>query len=84
MGALAMITVIRTNKSMLSKRRDKKLSFVNTSTEKAEYDLPKATAETLQGIRETLQRENKSRRLKRLIAIGVVGSILVTLLFYFN
>ncbi|WAC01463.1 hypothetical protein N7U66_15790 [Lacinutrix neustonica] len=84
MGALAMITIIRTNKSMLSKRLDKKLSFVNTSTEKTEYNLPKATPEKLREIRETLQKKNKRRSLQRLIVIGIIGGILIALLLYFN
>lgn len=42
---------------MLSKRQDKERSFVNTSTEKTEYNLPNAMPEKLLEIREILQNE---------------------------
>lgn len=83
-SAQAMVTAIKNNKDMLSKRKDKKLSFVGKASEKPEFDLPKATPRQLKEIRDNMRREHKKRRVKQIVFITVVMSvILIALSFYF-
>ena len=70
------------NRSLMSKRKDRKLSFVHTNTEKTEYSLPKSTPETLSRIQEKFTSENKLRKQKRLILIGLFTVILISTFVY--
>ena len=70
------------NRSLMSKRKDRKLSFVHTNTEKTEYNLPKSTPETLSRIQEKVIRENELRKQKRLILIGLFTVILISTFVY--
>ncbi|WP_299889137.1 hypothetical protein [uncultured Lacinutrix sp.] len=83
MGTQAMITVIRNNKSMLSKRKDKKLGFITANTEKTEYNLPETTPKKLSEIRRNIIQENKIRSIKRLTVLGVTVVILLSIFIYF-
>ncbi len=80
---MAAIQSIRNNKKLRSKRKSKGISFVTNSTEKTEYNLPKATPEKLQEIKTRLQKENKKRRVKQLLLLGVSLTIIVSVLIYF-
>lgn len=75
---------LKANRKLVGKRKENRFSFVHTSTEKTEYDLPKSTPETLKRIQERVTRENKLRLKKRLIIIGVIMVLLISFLFYFN
>ncbi|WP_290696586.1 hypothetical protein [Lacinutrix sp.] len=41
---------LKANRKLVGKRKEKRFSFVHTSTEKTEYDLPKSTPETIRRI----------------------------------
>ncbi|MEJ6793167.1 MAG: hypothetical protein QNK89_10670 [Lacinutrix sp.] len=69
------------NRKLVGKLKESRFSFIHTSTEKTEYDLPKASPEALKRIQNKLERENKSRKQKRLLLIGVLAILLV---FVFN
>ena len=76
------IHTMKANRKLVGKRKEKRFSFVHTSTEKTEYDLPKATPETLKHIQEKIIVENKKRQQKRLLLIGVFTVILITAFVY--
>ena len=80
---MAAIHAIRNNKNLRSKRKSKGISFVTNSTEKTEYDLPKATPEKLQEIKMRMQKENKQRRAKQLLLLGISLVSIVSVLIYF-
>ena len=83
-GAMLMaVQAIRNNKKLLSKRKDRSLSLVTNSNKKTEYNLPKATPEKLQEIKMRLQKENKQRKVKRLVLLGVSLTIIISVLIYF-
>ena len=71
------IAMSKYNRSLMSKRKDRKLSFVHTSTEKTEYNLPKSTPETLRRIKEKMIRENKLTKQKRLVLNVILTMILI-------
>jgi hypothetical protein len=74
---------LKANRKLVGKRKEKRFSFVHTSTEKTEYNLPKATPETLNKIQEKMVRENKLRKQKRVILIGLFTVIIISVLVYF-
>jgi|GEM_PF-821557 len=74
---------LKANRKLVGKRKEKRFSFVHTSTEKTEYNLPKSTPETLKRIQEKMERENKLRQQKQLVFIIVFSIILVSVLVYF-
>ncbi|WP_034062123.1 hypothetical protein [Lacinutrix jangbogonensis] len=76
------IHTMKANRKLVSKRKENRFSFVHTSTEKTEYNLPKSTPERLKRIQEKFTRENKVRKLKRLLLIGVFTVILMTTFVY--
>lgn len=80
---MAAVQAIRNNKKLLSKRKSKSLSFVTNTNKKTEYNLPKATPEKLQEIKIRMQKENKKRRAKQLLLLGVSLTIIVSVLIYF-
>jgi len=74
---------LKANRKLVGKRKEKRFSFVHTSTEKTEYNLPKSTPETLKRIQEKMERKNKLRQQKQLVFIIVFSIILVSVLVYF-
>jgi len=82
-GAMvAAIHAIRNNKNLRIKRNDKGFSFVTNSTEKTEYNLPKATSAVLEKIKKRLQKENRKRKIKRLVLFSFSLGIIVSVLIY--
>lgn len=81
-SAMAAIQVMRNNKKLLSKRKKGALSFVSNSTEKTEYNLPKASAHQLKALKERLQEENRQRRKTQLIVLMVFMLGLTAALIY--
>ena len=77
---------LKANRKLVGKRKENRFSFVHTSSEKTEYNLPKATPETIRKIKEKIQRENKLRRQKRfiliIILIGFFMTILISVFMY--
>ena len=78
----AMITTLKNNEKMRSKRRKFKKSVSNSgSKEKPEYDFPEATPKMLQDIRTKLQGEHKRRMIKVVTLTVIIFFILVFILF---
>ena len=73
---------LKANRKLVGKRKEKRFSFVHTSTEKTEYNLPKSTPETLRRIQEKILHENKQRKQKRIVLIGLFTMILVSAFVY--
>jgi hypothetical protein len=83
-GAMMMaVQAIRNNKKLLSKRKGRSLSLVTNSNKKTEYNLPKATPKKLEEIKIRLQKENKQRKVKRLVLLGISLTIIISVLIYF-
>lgn len=79
-SAQSMITIIKNNKNILSKRKKFKRSPGGyTHNEKPEFDFPEATPQMLKEIRLRLKNERKQVLIKRFIVL----IILVTALSYF-
>ncbi|WP_452222598.1 hypothetical protein [Lacinutrix chionoecetis] len=74
---------LKANRKLVGKRKEKRFSFVHTSTEKTEYDLPQSTPETLKIIRQNMKRENRSNRIKRFVILILTVTILLAILTYF-
>ena len=71
-SAQAMITTLKNNEKMRSKREKFKRTFgSNSSNEKPEYDFPEATPEMLNEIRSRLKKEN------RILWVKIIGFTLV-------
>ncbi len=70
------------NKGQLSKRKDRKWSIVGEDQEKPEFNLPGATPEILEKIKQEMKIKNKEIRIKRLILLILfMGVILASLAF---
>lgn len=74
---------LHANRKLVGKRKENRFSFVHTSTEKTEYNLPKSTPERLKRIKEKIQHKNKLRKQKRLVLIGIFTVILISAFVYF-
>ncbi|WP_179005042.1 hypothetical protein [Winogradskyella forsetii] len=83
MSAGAMITSVRNNLNLLSKRDRMKNRLAGfNSDKKTEYNLPKATTKQLKDIAKRLKEERKIRMLK-VISLTVLGFFgLVCILTY--
>jgi len=69
----AMITTLKNNEKMRSKRGDFKRTVHNSgySKQKPEYDFPEATPQMLNEIKERLQKEGK-RRTYKVVALTII------------
>ena len=69
----AMITTLKNNEKMRSKRGDFKRSVHSSgySKQKPEYNFPEATPQMLKEIRERLQKERK-RRTYKVVALTII------------
>ncbi|SFI80811.1 hypothetical protein [Olleya namhaensis] len=74
---------LKSNRSMMAKRKEKSFSFVTNSTEKTEYNLPKITEQKILMLRKKLQQEQKLRRTKQVVVLSVVMLILIGTLIYY-
>ncbi|WP_281846850.1 hypothetical protein [Olleya namhaensis] len=74
---------LKSNRSMMAKRKEKSFSFVTNSTEKTEYNLPKITDQKILMLRKKLQQEQKLRRTKQVVVLSVVMLILIGTLIYY-
>jgi len=74
---------LKANRKLVGNRKENRFSFISTSAEKTEYNLPKSTPETIKRIKEKIKRENKIRMQKRLMLMGVLIIILVSAFVYF-
>ena len=80
-SAQAMITILKNNEKMRSKRAKFKRSVSGSGTKvKPEYDFPEATPKMLQDIRTRLQRERKRMMVKVVILTVIVFGILIAAL----
>lgn len=80
-AAQSMITILKNNEKMRSKRtKFKKTLGGNNSIEKTEYNFPEATPEMLKKLRERLQKEQRQQALKQFILMGISLIIIVALL----
>ena len=78
---MAMINAIKNNKSLLSKRKDKKAlsgSYANVKLN----DFPEATPKMLHEIRIRMAKERKQRLIKMAIAFAVAITGLTLFLIY--
>lgn len=75
---------LKNNRSLVSKRKDRKLSFVSASNKKTEYNLPKATPQKLQEIKLRMQRENRQRRVKQVVVLSLALTSIISALIYFG
>lgn len=71
---------LKANRKLVGKRKDTRFSFIHTDTEKAEYNLPECTPETLILIQEKMDEENKKIKQKRLILISFFAILLFLIL----
>ena len=74
---------LKSNRSMMAKRKEKSFSFVTNSTEKTEYNLPNITEQKILMLRKKLQQEQKLRRTKQVVVLSVVMLILIGTLIYY-
>lgn len=81
---LAAIHAIRSNKKLLSKRKSKGFSLVSNSAKKTRFNLPKATTQEINEIRMRMRNENKKRRAKQLVFLGVFVVIIVAFLVHYS
>jgi hypothetical protein len=80
-AAQAMITILKNNEKMRSKRAKFKNTLGGNSSEsKTEYNLPEATPEMLKKLRERLQKEQRQQALKQGILMGISLIIIVVFL----
>jgi len=75
---------LKNNRSQMSKRKDRKLSFVSTSTKKTEYNLPQATPQKLREIKLRMQRENRQRRVKQVVVLSFALMSIISAFIYFG
>ena len=73
---------LNANRKLVGKRKESRFSFVYTSKEKTEYNLPNSTPEKLKRIQERITHENKLRNQKRLVLIGFFVLILIIAFVY--
>ncbi|AUC82396.1 hypothetical protein [Lacinutrix sp. Bg11-31] len=73
---------LNANRKLVGKRKGSRFSFVHTSKEKIEYNLPKSTPEKLKRIQVKFAHENKLRKQKRLVLIGVFTVLLISVFVY--
>lgn len=76
-----MINTLKNNKSMLSKRKERRGLQGKYSGEKLEFE-HSATKEDLEQIRLRLKKEHKQKQLKIIIVFGVVMVIVLSLFIY--
>lgn len=73
---------LKSNRNMLAKRKEKSFSFVSNSTEKAEYNLPKASEKDIAFLRNKFKKEHKLRRTKQIILLIIALVAMIFLLIY--
>lgn len=73
---------LNANRKLVGKRKESRFSFVHSSKEKIEYNLPKATPDELKRIQEKFKHENKLRKQKRLVLISLFMLMLITVFVY--
>lgn len=81
-SAQGMRVVIKNNRNLLSKRKDKKKEYGSYKNKKTEYNLPKATPQKLQEIRLRMQRENSQRRIKQVVVLSLALISIISALIY--
>jgi hypothetical protein len=80
-SAQAMITILKNNEKMRSKRTKFKNTLGgNNSNEKTEYNFPEATPEMLKKLRERLQKEQRHQSIKQFIILVI--SIAITIFIF--
>lgn len=77
-----MINTLKNNKSMLSKRKERRALPGKYSGEKLEFE-NSASKEDLEQIRLRLQSEHKQKQVKIAIVFGVLIMIILTVFIYF-
>lgn len=73
---------LKSNRNMLAKRKEKSFSFVSNSTEKTEYNLPKASEKDIAFLRNKFKKEHKLRRTKQIILLIISLVAIIFLLIY--
>lgn len=74
---------LKSNRKLVGKRKANRFSFVHTSNEKTEYNLPGASAELLEQIRIKTKQESKLRLQKRIITSLILFLIVTAIIIYF-
>jgi len=74
---MRMIHTLRNNKSMLTKRKERKALQGSYANIKLEF--PKATPEVIIRIREKVIRQQKQTKKRQFIALGIVLTFLIIL-----
>jgi len=82
-SAQAMITSLKNNEKMRTKRDKFKHVPGKRSGIKPKYDFPEATPEMLIEIRDKLRKENRIRMTK-IIIVTIVLSLLIASVFFFK
>ncbi|HLV38209.1 hypothetical protein [Xanthomarina sp.] len=77
-----MIHTLRNNKSMLTKRKERRVVNSVFFGEKLEFENT-STQEELLKLRLRLQKESKQMRIKTLVVFGVFMVLLMTIILYF-
>lgn len=77
-----MINTLKNNKSMLSKRKERRSVHGKYSGEKLEFENSASKAD-LEQLRLRLQSEHKQKRVKIAIVFGVLMMIILTVFNYF-
>lgn len=81
-SAQSMITILKNNEKMRSQRKNRKGYEGSYSSIKLEFP-NSASTQDLHRIKEKVQREQKQLRLKRVIVLGFVLSLLITLIIIY-
>lgn len=83
-SAAAMNAVIRNNRNMLSKRKRLKGTLsgkIIANKEVSNFDRP--SKQDLLKIRQRLQKENHTRKMKLLVVFGTIAVTAITLMVYY-
>ncbi|MDN3492952.1 hypothetical protein [Winogradskyella bathintestinalis] len=83
MSASAMITSVRNNLNLLSKRRKLKNRLSSNSFgNRTEYNFPKATTKQIKAIGKRLQEERKIRMLKVILLTAILFLVILGVFAY--
>lgn len=77
------ISSIKNNRNLISKRKKLKDSLVGYyAKEKSKFNFPEATPQMIKELRMRLIKENKQRRLKQFLLLGVIliGLVIILIL----
>ena len=82
-SAQAMITIIKNNRNMMSKRDKFKKASGGFNIIEGKYQYPKTSEKELRELRLRLKEEKRKRQIKIYVILGVIVMFLITTLVYF-